>query len=1037
MKKNWLVAGVFGLVAAIIYICSTAGYAFPGESAYLIAVWRGLVPVSENPYPFMAVFAKAFGAGNALAPICGIIAVVTFFRLVSAFVAWRVRGEDLTEEKERISLVAGIAATAVFLLTPAVRSAATHLEPRIFDFMWALLCLAVAFPFLRGSKRISFAFAPVLGVMVALGLCDSALFLAFLPFFFALTFVVARRNGRSPYVQMLVFALVSSVAFLLATRVFGVELAQVFKSVGTELNSYRRVPGWIFVFAFATIPFVVSLFSSRNAFGEKSGFVAWVFHGAMSFVAILAIATPLSPSSILEPYGLLPVATSAFAAAVAGYLVAYWWANRRQVVGLIAGGILVFVLSVSCIWNLFAFDGNAGDFADKIARRILDDLGSRRWFVTDGLLDNHLKIVAAEKEQEVNIVSLARDLDEDYLGKLVELVRKERIGGSKNESLCRSLELGVLPFVQDWLSSDPTAAKEVAIFGAPDLWYSAGRTPVPEFLFFGADESVTPDWTAWKEFDSILEAPKGWGSYRDRKVTDPVARLRFNLRRHIGFVANNRGVYLQDKKRDDEAFAMYELVLNEIDRDNICAIFNEVGMVGQNHPLAKKKKVDLERMLKAAVEDKARRYLLWRLGTFYGYIRNPDAFIRLGHAWARSGRPGDALSQIRRAIDFVPSDKRTILLNMMASLYASENDQRKSRAIYEEVLKKNANDHDALIGLMRLELLDGNSQKALEYLERATKSQKDGARAQIELAMAAMMRNDLTKAKGLLKKASDADPKNMQVMSLLAAVTMQQIDAAKSEGEKSRLAKELEEDIVPTMEKRAGSQYDYSLQTTKGFLLLRKGEEKRKEARDAFVAASRARPDVATTHDMVLGLDISLDDKENAEAHAKEVLRRNRKAPLANYVMGSLALGRGDYDGAEAYLRIAADAPQPVVMALNDLAEVLRRKKSYAEAERYARRTTEKAPGLYVAWETLGSILMDANRDLDEAEACVRKACELSKDKNGNEADIRMLISLARVQARKKDMNRARVTIRKVRSRISELSEFEKREFEDVAKSVK
>ena len=60
-----------------------------------------------------------------------------------------------------------------------------------------------------------------------------------------------------------------------------------------------------------------------------------------------------------------------------------------------------------------------------------------------------------------------------------------------------------------------------------------------------------------------------------------------------------------------------------------------------------------------------------------------------------------------------------------------------------------------------------------------------------------------------------------------------------------------------------------------------------------------------------------------------------------------------------------------------------------------------------------------------------------AKDKKGNEADVRMLISLARVQARKKDMNRARVTIRKVRSRISELSEFEKREFEDVAKSVK
>ena len=137
------------------------------------------------------------------------------------------------------------------------------------------------------------------------------------------------------------------------------------------------------------------------------------------------------------------------------------------------------------------------------------------------------------------------------------------------------------------------------------------------------------------------------------------------------------------------------------------------------------------------------------------------------------------------------------------------------------------------------------------------------------------------------------------------------------------------------------------------------------------------------------------------------------------------------------YLRVAADAPQPVALALNDLAEVLRRTKNFAEAERYARKATEKAPGLYVAWETLGSVLMDANRNLDEAEACIRKACELSKDRNGKEADIRMLVSLARVQVRRADMQHAKVTIRKVRSRIKELSEFEKREFEDVVKGVR
>lgn len=1037
MKKCWLLAGTFGLIAAIVYICSTAGYAFPGESAHLIAVWRGLGFEGGVPHPLMAVFAKLFGGGNALAPVCGIVAVVLFFRLVAAFVSWRVKGENLVQHRNEISLVAASVAAAVFLLTPAVRSAATHLEPRLFDFTWALLCLAVALPFFRGSKKVSALFAPVLGVMVALGFCDSALFLAFMPFYLALVVAMACCHGRRPYISVLVFAVVWTLAVFVAIRIFGIGFTDLARSTARELKDYRQIPGWIFILLFTTIPFVVALFSTGKAFGEKPALVQWIFHGAMSFAAILAIATPLSPSAILEPYGILPVATSAFAAAVAGYLVAYWWVHRGRAVGLVSGGILAFVLVVTCVWNLFSFDGDAGDFADKIAKRILADLGSRRWLVTDGLLDDHLKLVAAEEGREVHLISLARDLDEDYIRELDGLVKAENVGGSKNGTLRRSLELGILPFVQDWLSSDPTVIKDVAIFGAPDIWYSAGLTPVPELLFFGADESIVPDWTAWKEIDAILTAPKGWGSYHDRKVSDPVARLRFNLRRHVGFVANNRGVYLQDKKLDDEAFGMYELVLNEIDRDNICAIFNEVAMVGQNHPQAKKKKNDLERMLKAAVEDKSRRYLLWRLGTYYGYIRNPDTFVRLGHAWARSGRPGDALTQLRRAIDFVPSDRRSTLLNMMAALYASENDQKKSRRIYEAILEKNGHDHDALIGLMRLSIMDGNVTNAIQYLQRATEGSPEGNRKKIELAMLAMMKNELGRAKDLLKKVTNAEPKNMQAWSLLAAVAMQQIDAAKTKAEGDKLTKELEDQILPAMEKQAGDQFDYSLMTTKGFLLLRKGAEKRKEARDAFVSAARTRPDIATTQDMVLGLDISLDDKAHAENHAKEVLRRNRKAPLANYVMGSLALGRGNYDGAEAYLRIAADAPQPVQLALNDLAEVLRRKANYSEAEKYARKATEAAPGLYVAWETLGAILMDANRDLDEAEACIRKACELSKDKNGNEADIRMLVSLARVQVRRSDAQRARVTIRKIRARIGELSDFERGEFEKVEKSVK
>ena len=683
--------------------------------------------------------------------------------------------------------------------------------------------------------------------------------------------------------------------------------------------------GWIFIAIFATIPFVVSLFSCPRAFNEKPALVQWLFHISMSFFSILAVATPLSPSSIMAKVGVTPVMTSAFVAAVAGYLIAFWWLHRKHPVGMVSGIVLAFVLAFASIWNLFTFDGDRGAFADEVARKVISELGGRKWIVTDGTLDDHILLVAKADGVDVNLIALQRDLDNKYLDHLSTVVSEKKVGGSKNEELVLSLSLGVLPFVQDWFASDPTVGSEVVTWGAPDLLYASGLKPVPEFLFFGADPKRIPDWSEWKHFDKLLAAPAGWGSFRFES-DDPVERLRMVLRRHMGLVANNRGVWLQDSKRDDEAFEMYELVLNEIDKDNICSLFNEVEMAGAKHKKALDKKRELERKVAAIVEDKTRRYVIWRLGSFYGYIRNPDIFIRMGFAWARSGRPGDALAQIRRAIDFVPDEKKMSLLNMMAALYANESDPGKSRRIYEAVLKNDAKDHDALVGMMRLSIANGDIKAATGYLERATEAAATSGRGVFfEKAMLFMMKNDIVAAKSLLHKVLDADSRNLQAWGLLAAATMQQIDAATDAETKAKLLKEIEDSILPEMEKNATNPYDYYVQSTKAFLLMRKGKGSRREARDAFEAAARARPDSLVTQDLVLGLDISLDDRVNAERHARDVLRRNRNAPLANYVMGSINLGRGRYREAESFLRKAANAPQPSMMALNDLAEVLRR----------------------------------------------------------------------------------------------------------------
>ena len=196
---------------------------------------------------------------------------------------------------------------------------------------------------------------------------------------------------------------------------------------------------------------------------------------------------------------------------------------------------------------------------------------------------------------------------------------------------------------------------------------------------------------------------------------------------------------------------------------------------------------------------------------------------------------------------------------------------------------------------------------------------------------------------------------------------------------------------------------------------------------------------------ILIALILGYSDRFDAAAHALLsasgmvfpvfALLNAAERPFLVFGQGVL-LGHAEKE-LEAFLRKAADAPQPNVLALNDLAEVLRRTKNYGDAERYARLAVEKAPEFYIVWETLGTVRMAAGKDAAEAEECVAKAIELQKKSGAKTEDVRIYSSLARAQLLRGDKKAARQSIRKVRPRISELNEYERREFEEIEKRVK
>ena len=203
----------------------------------------------------------------------------------------------------------------------------------------------------------------------------------------------------------------------------------------------------------------------------------------------------------------------------------------------------------------------------------------------------------------------------------------------------------------------------------------------------------------------------------------------------------------------------------------------------------------------------------------------------------------------------------------------------------------------------------------------------------------------------------------------------------------------------------------------------------RRTAREGFIRAAALKPEVGGVKDMILQLDIEMNDRKAAELHARQVLRVNRKHALANYVLGSLRLEEGQYGEAEDFLRRSVDS-KPIPAALNDLAEVLFRIKKLPEAEKYAREAVKADAKLYVAWATLGSVLLAQEKNLDEAEKCVNKAIEMFGD------DHRIKITLARIFLKKGETERARTLIHQIKTHADKLPDFDKHELENVEREA-
>lgn len=1067
----------WGILALAVLLALLAPWVYPGEAAALMAQLLGAWDTAADPsaHPLVALLFGALGrmlpAGWAVAgfnvatAIAGALCVWLLARLSAGYFRLMTDEPRSRPYAERAAGWAAALAGLVLLLSPEFLRAATHFQWQTIDL---LLVLCATLLLLRtaetGSTRRLTCAAFAWGLVAP----EAPFTVALAPFALAALgwgWICARDRFR--WKPLLTHLAVPALVGALLTTAAAVALSLGGNGEGTvraatSLFIRRQVLGileafqgpWILMGFFGVVPFVLALFAGREiCANRRTPATLGTYLSAAVLVCVALSPLPAAPRLLAqrwqEAWPVAITAMTAFAAAFvggAGTLLlrvrqpaegARDWAGVRRAGGLLAclATGLVTLLTLACGgWasiRAMAADRAAADLPRAYADRVLEaSQGRETWLLGDGVADPYLALRIAQRGLPVTLLSLTQEDSPAAVERLrAALAASPHFAAQPTlrDTLDRSLDIKVFAFLQDWLRADDAAMGMFVTLSLPDLWYVGDRLPLPEGVWYrGAKDRAAQHAALAKAGPETLD--NAFPPMPSEAAGQSVRNFATYVRRQCGFVANNTAFYLADAGRKEEAYALF-LKTYEYDPENVSALFNLFELM--NAGLHPERRDWCEREINALTKRLAgRRYRLWALARTYGYIRSPQLISALAGAWAMSGQTGAALSGLDLAWEMLDDGQRTALQGAVAALYGAT-PGRRGEAIRrtKELLSRSTDPKRSLAylrELVRMTILEGNLAEAKALLEQAEGlGGRGAAELGYERALYHASAGEPAKARIALQTYLDAHPKSPEANAMLATL---QLQAGELE--------ELKAVTLPKLLAAAGTEDDYFYRIITAQLAERDGDLEK--ARASYLRALALRPEVHALRSTVLALDIRMDDKPAAARHARQFLYQDRTLPLANYVMGALALGEGDLRRANEYLTLATapEADPPIPEAFNDLAETQRRLGRWAAALSAAQRASELAPKLPVAHETAAAALLglgrfaEAHAELDKAEALDAKA------RPGQPTDPRILITRARLHAKEGHPDLARAALSKAEAGYATLDKGAKAEFDATAEEV-
>ncbi len=988
-----VLASVLGLTALTVYLATAGDGPFPGQPAALIAAHLDAIPRLTPNFPVWnaaGAVLKALPVGglawrfNAFSAVCGALSVSLFFLVAVHWLQLMLVTAKEDAAWHRVGTrLAALCGSFYLLFAAPFWTVSNRAHILSLD---SLLLLAAAGLLIRYVQTGRLRWLCALALWYGVGMAQSVAFIAFAPLVVGYTLVIMWRNGDLRPVRAAAAAacaLVGLSVYLLAAWNFHGSAGYVHREYqgfwwilwymwrDQYFMLSRSLPrvGWLVIVVLTIVPWVTSLFIARRSLNQREDWSFVLLHlilfavvtGAL-FNLKFAAWRVLGPSQIRTTPYLLN-------AAVFAYVVAYGFLLPRLIrpaapetpserwslwalCALTPTAALAAVL-VSPWLNLAECDARQAEPINAYAREIVRALDGREWLVTDGLLDSHLLVAAHDAGVRLRTLDLGAGHNRVYMRHIADSFE-----GPRYKNLA---QIGMLPFLEYWIEQTPDIEARLAMAVSPDIWLGAGLRYVPHGgVFFAVRDAaaVDPDALTAQQA-AFIEWAKGLPA--SATLANPLCReLLAHVRRQIGMVVNNQGVLLEDLGRPELAAAAYRTA-RQIDEANLSALLNLHNLAGTGLRMEDAGRIRAE--VEELVATAERRYRMWSLSRFYGYVRIPQSFASVGWMWAMSGQPTMAVRGLKRALEAWPGEVGDEIKAALAGIYLAQDMPAEGEALLDEMLTRNPNDTRALVGKARIAMRRRDVDAARALLERA-QQQTEVNRTELSGEWAALYATagDLAQARIVLQNAVDLDPTRFREWAMLASVLLAQKDREALDG------------VVQELRAISGGEAVlYGLLARIALL-----DRDQIAARDHLERAIRMRQDDIPLRELLVGLDLSERREEDARIHSRELLVMDPRNAWGHYVIGSVQLNRGEHDLAEDSLRKSLEAAR-LPQALNDLAWLLLDVHGRAEeAEKLAREAAERAPEMHQAWDTLGMALMRQNR-LKEADEALARAVALTR----------------------------------------------------------